>query len=377
MRILIISYHFPPLIGGMSTYAFEIARNLPSNCRITIIVPVYEETAQKLFKGRMRVFPLLTKLLDVDLQSVQEFIKNEKSFDAMHIMHSSFSPALLRLKDLSVPVLVTVHGKDFFQPWLNAKKTDVIAGIKLADNIIAVSNLVKDRLKSLHSSRSITVIPHGTNPLLFRPKNKSRMLLEKLSIPTGNFVIMTACRINDKKNLQAIIGILSELKNVTYLVVGPAVKNNYFAKLKTIAVKYGVQDKIIFTGPINYERLSDYYNLSDIYIMPSIEPTKGDIESFGIAYLEAAACGKPIIASKYAGAADIIKRHKLGFVVDPRNKKEMLRKIRLLLGNKRLRDQMGRNGRNLVVKEYNWKNVAMKTLRVYKDAIRKKDFGRK
>ncbi|MBI2575141.1 glycosyltransferase family 4 protein [Candidatus Woesearchaeota archaeon] len=376
MNVLIVAPEFPPSIGGMEVYAAEIAAAVGKSCRLTILTNVSgRHYSPHPFKFRAKVIKLLTGVAEIDDKTILDAAKSEKA-QLVHIMNAGLSTAAKGLKQAGISTVITVHGKDFLRSWVFVSRESIRKGLLCSDRIIAVSSMVRERLFKQGIKRNVAVIPHGTDPSLFRHSRKDKALAESLSIPDGNMVLMTCCRVAKKKNIEAVIRLLPELEGATYIVAGPVSDTQYYRELKELASDLGVSERVIFAGAVEYGKLSKYYNLSDIYIMPSIEPTRGDIESFGIAYLEAASCGKPIIASKYAGAADIIKKHKIGFVVDPRNKNQMLRKVKLLLSNKKLRERMGRNGRKLVVKEYNWKNVARKTLHAYKDAIRKKALGK-
>jgi len=103
---------------------------------------------------------------------------------------------------------------------------------------------------------------------------------------------------------------------------------------------------------INYNELPSFYQDADLCVIPSIWP-----EPFGIAAVEAMACGKPVIASNIGGLKKIVENGKTGYLFEPGNCSELAEKLRILILDKKLRDEMGRNGRIKVEREYNWEVI--------------------
>ena len=80
------------------------------------------------------------------------------------------------------------------------------------------------------------------------------------------------------------------------------------------------------------------------------------------------ACGKPVIATDTAGF-EILEKHNAGLLVNPENPEELSNAIIKLLLNRKLREQMGANGRELVVREYSWESAAKKTIEVFRTLL--------
>ncbi len=352
----------------METYAFEIAKRLSRNHDVTVVCRVQNQSFNYRKCGlKVKILALLTGVLEVDIQSVLDFL-HEHPQDIVHIMNAGFSVAAKRLG--AVPVIVTANGKDFLRPWI-APKASVIAGLKNAYRILAVSDFVKKRLGQSGIRRNVEVVHHGTDTRLFKPKRKDKGLMKKLGIKEEK-VMLTVSRVTRKKNIEGVISLLPMLKAVKYIVAGPAGEKEYFLELKELAKKLGVEKSVKFAGPVKYEKLPKYYNLCDVYIMLSAEHEKGDIESFGIAYLEAMACGKPIIASKGVGIAEIIRKKRGGIALNPGGKKSSITKIREILYNTSKTKHLGREGMFLVRKNYSWDIAAQRLAKIYKGAIKER-----
>ena len=108
-----------------------------------------------------------------------------------------------------------------------------------------------------------------------------------------------------------------------------------------------------------------YYNLCDIFILlnrQSIKETrlKGDYEGFGIVFLEAAACSKPVIAGNYGGIQDAVEDSKSGFIIDGTNPAEIERILTDLIINPQLRKKIGEYGLQRVRQQFDWAIISAK-----------------
>jgi phosphatidylinositol alpha-1,6-mannosyltransferase len=117
--------------------------------------------------------------------------------------------------------------------------------------------------------------------------------------------------------------------------------------------------------------LVKYYNLCDLFVMPSRQmPGRLDlIEGFGIAFLEAAACGKPVIAGNSGGVADAVLHEQTGLLVDPLSAEAVADAVQRLHRDPEHARRLGQGGRRRCEDELNWPNVAS-TLRTRLTQVR-------
>jgi glycosyltransferase involved in cell wall biosynthesis len=108
-------------------------------------------------------------------------------------------------------------------------------------------------------------------------------------------------------------------------------------------------------GWLSQEALPQLYEKADICVFPSVWP-----EPFGRVAVEAMAAGKPVIASRVGGLKDIVVDGKTGFLVKPGDADELAKKINILLDNPKLRDSMGKNGRERAERFYDWNTIIKK-----------------
>jgi len=132
-------------------------------------------------------------------------------------------------------------------------------------------------------------------------------------------------------------------------------------KLKSMVEELKIQEDVVFTGYISPDKVQDYHNMLDINVSPSTE----DSESFGVAILEASACGKPVIVSNVGGLPEVVDNEKTGFIVENKNANAIAEAIEKLLTDPSLREELGKNGRLKVLNEYNWNDSVNKMNAIY------------
>lgn len=234
---------------------------------------------------------------------------------------------------------------------------------KGSKKIIVASQWFKETILENYNvpEEKIVVMPFGVNLDEFKPSLQKRLeIRKKYNIEENDICLMLSGYEFKRKGLKYIIEALPLVKgNMKVLAVGEEDPKIY----KELAADLGVLDKVIFTGFV--PEIKDYYSASDIFLFPTT------YEPFGITTLEAMATGLPIIISKLAGSAEIIKNGHEGLLLNnPTDPKEITEKINLLVNNKDLRKQMGENAYKTAQK-YSWTKVAKQILEVYKEVLNK------
>jgi phosphatidylinositol alpha-1,6-mannosyltransferase len=127
--------------------------------------------------------------------------------------------------------------------------------------------------------------------------------------------------------------LLQAVPDVTYLIVGSGPQ----AGLDHLACELGVRDHVIFTGLVPDEDLPAIYALCDVFAMPSRQNlVEHSVEGFGLVFLEANACGKPVIGGRSGGISDAVVDGVTGFLVNPQDPQEIANVLKILLTNREL-----------------------------------------
>jgi glycosyltransferase involved in cell wall biosynthesis len=230
--------------------------------------------------------------------------------------HLNFTVAAYWLKRLvGIPYWTVAHG---VEAW-NIKRPALQTALRHADRILAVSNYTRDRLiqeQNIEPSK-ISLLPNTFDPHRFQIGSKPTHLLERYGLKPDQSIILTVNRLSLKESykgydkiLEALPQIRQVFPDVHYIIVG---KGDDRPRLEQLIQKLHLQDCVTLAGFVPDAELCDYYNLCDVFAMPS------KLEGFGIVYLEALACGKPTLGGNQDGAIDALCNGELGALVEPNN----------------------------------------------------------
>jgi glycosyltransferase involved in cell wall biosynthesis len=163
----------------------------------------------------------------------------------------------------------------------------------------------------------VHVLPNAVHLEQYGIRPKRADLVERYRLD-GKRVLLTVGRLDAReqsKGFDEVLDVLPQLPDdVVYMIAGGG---DDFPRLQQKALALGVGERVIFTGLFAEDEKRDLYNLADVYVMPS----RG--EGFGFVFLEAMACGIPVIASKTDGGREALLDGKLGLLVDPSNRDEI------------------------------------------------------
>jgi phosphatidylinositol alpha-1,6-mannosyltransferase len=169
-------------------------------------------------------------------------------------------------------------------------------------------------------------------------------------------VIVSVGRLVHRKGqdhlIQALPEILKSVPNAHILMVG---QGPYLSHLQKLVVRYNLMDHVSFIGRIQYAQLPQYICAGDIFAMPSRSRFFGlEVEGLGIVYLEASACGLPVIAGSSGGAPDAVLDGVTGFVVDGENDQQIANAAIKLLNDIDAAKTMGLAGREWIIQNWRW-----------------------
>jgi phosphatidylinositol alpha-1,6-mannosyltransferase len=202
-------------------------------------------------------------------------------------------------------------------------------------------------------SAMIKIAP-GIDTDHFSPRNSAN-LRQSLQLSQKKVIVCVARLVHRKgqdKLIDAMPSILESIANAHLLIVG---QGPYQSKLVKRVKKLGLEESVTFVGRINYEKLPEYICVGDLFAMPSRSRFGGlEVEGLGIAYLEASACGLPVIAGSSGGAPDAVVDGKSGVVVNGTDITAIAKTVIKFLRDPEGSRQMGQFGRNWVVDKWRW-----------------------
>lgn len=227
--------------------------------------------------------------------------------------HFNLLPVAVLLKRLiGCPVVLEAYG---IEAWRRESRVRMWS-IEQVNMVIAISRFTREQLRrwSGLAPHQIKLVPNAVHLRQYRQAAKPEYLVRRYGLE-GRRVLLTIGRLPGSERYKGhdrIITLLPELiaqvPDLAYLIVGDG---NDRARLEELVSATGNQDRVVFAGRIAEEEKIDHYNLADAFAMPSLS------EGFGFVFLEAAACGLPVLGGSRDGSRDALVDGQLGLLVDP------------------------------------------------------------
>jgi phosphatidylinositol alpha-1,6-mannosyltransferase len=239
-----------------------------------------------------------------------------------------------------------------------------------ADLSVAVSRYTRARVLEFGVPPDhVRVLPCGVDPERFRRRDEARARA-RFGL-SGRPILLTLSRLVSRKGhdlvIRALPEILRAVPDALYVIAGPP-NPPYEERLRDLARAHGVSDAVRFLGYVPSGEMADLYSASDVYVMASRTQSGDDnFEGFGITYLEANACGVPVVGADSGGVADAIADGETGYLVPPDDVGALAARLGTLLADPAAARRMGAAGRARVEREFTWDRIAARFLEALED----------
>lgn len=241
--------------------------------------------------------------------------------------HINLLPVAALIKSLTgASLILEAHG---IEAWQRPRRLRS-GGIRQVDLVIAVSRFTREKVLGWSGiePHRVKVVPNAVHLEQYSQRAKPSYLVERYGLE-GKLVLLTLGRLpgdEQYKGQDRIIKLLpkliDEFPNLVYVIAGDGSDR---ARLEALVEAMGLRRRVVFTGKISEEEKIDHYNLADAFAMPSMS------EGFGFVFLEAAACGVPVLGGSRDGSRDALVDGRLGVMVDPENADELFQGLREIL----------------------------------------------
>ncbi len=366
-KILLFTLEYPPFKGGVANYYENVVKHWPNSDEIFIL----NNNDNKLIKPHwlFALFKLLREIKNIKIDHVlvgqilplgtvtyilSKFIKLDYTI-FIHGMSISYTFRKSRKKFIAKRIL-TGAKNIICESNYTAEIVKKFLGEEYADKVHVVNPGVDASRNLEENSESEDVSDKVTSSKLrvTKPFQAQRMseLQEKYNLK-NKIVLFSVGRLVKRKGFDKVIQAMKEatasVPNLYYFIAGDGPDKKYIYDQAE-----GVPN-IVFLGKISDEDKWTWLNLCDIFITVSRE-IKGDFEGFGIVYLEANICKKPVIAGDSGGVRDAVKSAYSGILVDPENIERIADAIITLAKDEDLRKKLGEQGRQRALKEFRWED---------------------
>ncbi len=228
--------------------------------------------------------------------------------------HINLAPMVASIcKTFGIPFTVLTYGKEVWESLPAAK----VKALQAAQRIWTISRYSRDRLCASNAidPKKVDFVYCAVDGKVFKPTAKDPAFVEKYQLQDSR-VLMTVARLwsGDRYKgvdvtIRALPEIVQSFPDVKYLVLG---RGDDQPRLANLAAELGIADRVVFAGFVANDDLVAHYNLADAYVMPSQE-------GFGIVYLEALACGVPVLSGDADGSSDPLQDGQFGWQVPHRD----------------------------------------------------------
>lgn len=215
-----------------------------------------------------------------------------------------------------------------------------------ADAVVAVSQFTKQFLEERYGlpADKVKLIPNGVDIAQFYPGERSSLLTERYQLANKK-VLLTVGRLVPRKGIdktiEALPLLLKQMPELHYLIVGTG---PYRDALEALVDQFGVRDHVTFAGRVAEEELALHYQLCDLFLMPNREMPDKDTEGFGLVFLEANACLKPVIGGRAGGAVEAVLHEQNGLSVNGEHPEEIAAAIERIFNEPGLADRLATKG---------------------------------
>ncbi|MBU2063240.1 MAG: glycosyltransferase family 4 protein [Candidatus Omnitrophica bacterium] len=374
MNILIVASDFKPLSGGIAEYTYHMAKVLlAGGNNIAILAPLMDGC-----KEFDKTCPVEVIRYDADylysLNKLRRYIKEFRLLSSL-IRKNKIDVIIgnclctnpyiywLVAKILGKVSCVFVHGADIL---LHSKGIDQFKKNLVLKNVNMVFCNTKFTQKraialGVPSAKTFVAYP-GVSIAEFEAGDKGAASLPVQKLRLENKKIVFALgRLLERKGqdtlIRAMPKVLKEAPETVCIIGG---EGPYGDKLKRLASEYGVEKQVIFVGQVYEEQRQAYYDICDVFVMVNRQLKNGDAEAFGMVFLEANICYKPVIGGRSGGVPEAVVHDKTGFLVDPLNIDEVAEKIIYLFKNPQVAKQMGEAGKQWVKDNFTWDKLMPK-----------------
>lgn len=354
MKIAVISYHTCPLsdeedpeFGGLNTYVLELSKAL---AKLGITIDIFTRCVDPKSPAIVNVSENL-RVIHLNPDFLKRFYEfGEKDYDLINAHYYSSGLMGLKIKNkLKIPLIVTFHTLALMKNLVarSEKKQEEIERIKAeflltqeADKIIATSGADLEYIHTLLNCplNKLSILTPGVDLNTFKPIDK-KVAKKKIKAEQGHKLILFVGRIDPLKGidmlLYAIKIIIQKYPDLIFClwIVGTG---RDLKRLEEIKKVLGITSQVKFVGKKTKTELPFYYNSAEMVIMPS------QYESFGIAALEAMACGIPVITTDVTGISGLLDKEHSSFLTSANNPILLSKKIKYLLTHSKEKNKISR-----------------------------------
>jgi phosphatidylinositol alpha-1,6-mannosyltransferase len=365
MPTLLVTNDFPPRAGGIQAYLAELAGRLPDG-EITVYAPSWpgdaEHDAGLGYPVHRHPRSLMLPVPSVARRAAE--LARHHGCDTGWFGAAAplalLGPRLRRSAGVE-RVVASTHGHEVGWSMLPGARQALRRIGRDSDVVTVVSRYTRRRCAAAFGPlAALELLPPGIDTDRFRPDPAARRALRARHQLGERPVVSCVSRLVARKGQDVLIAALPEVRRrvpgAALLLVGAGPDGG---RLRRLATRHGVAEHVVFTGPVSWDELPGYHAVGDVFALPCRTRGRGlDVEGLGIALLEAAAAGLPVVAGDSGGAPETVRRGKTGLVVPGQDRSAVAAALIELLTDRDRARAMGAAGRAWMRADWHWSRSA-------------------
>jgi phosphatidylinositol alpha-1,6-mannosyltransferase len=363
-RTLLVTNDFPPRPGGIQAYLQALATRLPQG-ELVVYAPSWPGSAEFDAAQPFGVVRHPTSLMlptpDV-AKRAREIIAAESCSSVWFGAAAPLALLAPSLRDAGAHrVVASTHGHEVGWSMLPVSRQALRRIGSTTDVITYVSKYTRGRFAAAFGRfAALEHLPSGVDTSLYRPDPAGRDMVRKRYGLSDRPTVVCVSRLVPRKGQDMLIRALPEIRrrvpDAALLIVGGG---RYADQLSKLARQNDVAEHVILTGSVEWEELPAHYVAGDVFAMPCRTRGGGlDVEGLGIVFLEASACGLPVVAGKSGGAPETVREGITGHIVDGTSVSQVADRVGALLADPAAAAAMGEAGRDWVKSQWRWDTLA-------------------
>ena len=371
--LLISSIYYPPDVGGISQYMSSMVSALGPD-RVCCLTGVRAQGDQQKDRHTDGVYrrplafakPKYLQAVGWAAAVAELMVREHPQAVQLATLYEGYLGLWMR-KWMRTPYVVYAHGNEVLDA-MQSGSDGPRRAIRSADFVLANSRFTAGLLKQAGvESERIEIVHPGCDVTRFQPTSVSDEFRKAiLGSHAQGKVILTVGRLVARKGhdvlIRALPRILKSIPDACYLIIGSGPAK---PMLEELAFSMGVPGNLIFLENVKDDELPSMYGMCDVFVMPSRADLGAcDVEGFGIVYLEANACGKPVIAGKSGGIADAVVDGETGILVPPDSPETLAESICRVLTHEEDAEKLGQQGRERAIRDFSWDAIANRVDRI-------------
>ncbi|MBS4730266.1 glycosyltransferase family 4 protein [Mycobacterium sp. SM1] len=369
-RILLVTNDFPPRPGGIQSYLGEFTRRLvdDGSHAVTVYAPQWKGAESFDRSARVAGYQVVRHPGTLMLPGPAVTARMERLISRLGVDTVWFGAAaplaLLahRARRAGASrVLASAHGHEVGWSMVPVARSALRRIGESCDVVTFVSRYTRARFASAFGPEAaLEYLPPGIDTDRFRPDPASRAELRSRYRLGERPTVVCLSRLVPRKGQDMLIRALPSIRRrvdgAALAIVGGG---PYLAGLRRLAQRAGVAEHVTFTGGVPPAELPAHHAMADVFAMPCRTRGAGlDVEGLGIVFLEASACGVPVIAGNSGGAPEAVWHNKTGLVVDGWSVEQIANAVAELLSDRERSAAMGAAGRKWVMAHWRWEALA-------------------